>query len=311
MHRPSAARLFWASFSSPSPAAAGRGTRELRAPSTSSLPGAKVFASAGCGGCHTLAGREVEGNGRPEPRPAAAGRSRRVERQVRNGGVGMPSFCEEAERDRDQPGRGVRLRVHAQLDHGRLRRRRLQAGRHEDRGLQGVRLPLLRAGLREHLLQRRPEGGARQVRPGHQDAGPDRARLPPDRARDRRRRALTLPRQRRPGVRRRPPELHVGLLPRHPRARVPRSRPEQARRRGAEVLRRPEDPEDRVHRLPVRPRPRARADDLHGLRPARSRCTPATSSRKATQLSCTRRRLHGELPVLVRRQVALAQGRRT
>jgi mono/diheme cytochrome c family protein len=60
--------------------------------STSSLPGAKVFADAGCGGCHTLAAAESKGTTGPnldELRPDA----QRVQRQVRNGGVGMPSFA--------------------------------------------------------------------------------------------------------------------------------------------------------------------------------------------------------------------------
>jgi mono/diheme cytochrome c family protein len=59
--------------------------------STSALPGAKVFASAGCGGCHTLAAAKSKGQVGPnldQLRPD----QQTVERQVRNGGVGMPSF---------------------------------------------------------------------------------------------------------------------------------------------------------------------------------------------------------------------------
>ena len=62
--------------------------------SSASLPGASVFASAGCGGCHTLAAAGSKGTIGPnldELRPDA----QRVERQVRNGGVGMPSFAKK------------------------------------------------------------------------------------------------------------------------------------------------------------------------------------------------------------------------
>lgn len=55
------------------------------------MPGAKVFDSAGCGGCHTLAAAKSNGTVGPnldQLRPD----QQRVERQVRNGGVGMPSF---------------------------------------------------------------------------------------------------------------------------------------------------------------------------------------------------------------------------
>lgn len=59
--------------------------------SASESPGAKVFADAGCGGCHTLGAAATNGTAGPnldETKPDAA----RVERQVRNGGGGMPSF---------------------------------------------------------------------------------------------------------------------------------------------------------------------------------------------------------------------------
>ena len=61
---------------------------------TSSLPGAKVFDSAGCGGCHTLQAAKSKGTVGPDLdqlRPDA----QRVERQVKNGGVGMPSFSKK------------------------------------------------------------------------------------------------------------------------------------------------------------------------------------------------------------------------
>jgi cytochrome c553 len=58
---------------------------------SASSPGAKVFASAGCGGCHTLKAANAKGQVGPnldELKPAEA----TVERQVRGGGNGMPSF---------------------------------------------------------------------------------------------------------------------------------------------------------------------------------------------------------------------------
>lgn len=59
--------------------------------SASSSPGAKVFADAGCGDCHTLGAAGTNGTAGPnldEKKPDAA----RVERQVRDGGGAMPSF---------------------------------------------------------------------------------------------------------------------------------------------------------------------------------------------------------------------------
>ena len=58
---------------------------------TTALPGAKVFTSAGCGGCHTLSAAGSKGTVGPnldQLRPD----TQTVARQVRNGGVGMPSF---------------------------------------------------------------------------------------------------------------------------------------------------------------------------------------------------------------------------
>jgi cytochrome c553 len=58
---------------------------------TSSSPGAKVFASAGCGGCHTLEAAGAKGQMGPDLDELKPDQST-VERQVRNGGNGMPSF---------------------------------------------------------------------------------------------------------------------------------------------------------------------------------------------------------------------------
>src|SRR4051794_1845528 len=58
---------------------------------SSSTPGGKVFASAGCGGCHTLKAANAKGQVGPnldELKPDAT----TVEHQVRVGGNGMPSF---------------------------------------------------------------------------------------------------------------------------------------------------------------------------------------------------------------------------
>ena len=68
--------------------------KESSSSSTSSLPGAEVFDSAGCGGCHTLQAAKSKGTVGPDLdqlRPDA----QRVERQVKNGGVGMPSFSKK------------------------------------------------------------------------------------------------------------------------------------------------------------------------------------------------------------------------
>ena len=53
--------------------------------------GAAVFASAGCGGCHTLAAANSSGSTGPnldDLKPSVE----QVEEQVRNGGGGMPAF---------------------------------------------------------------------------------------------------------------------------------------------------------------------------------------------------------------------------
>ncbi|MEP6910162.1 MAG: cytochrome c [Actinomycetota bacterium] len=57
-------------------------------------PGAQVFADAGCGTCHTMATAGATGKVGPnldELRP----NQQRVERQVKNGGNGMPSFADK------------------------------------------------------------------------------------------------------------------------------------------------------------------------------------------------------------------------
>ncbi len=62
-----------------------------RAPPPKGPDGAKVFASAGCASCHTLAAANASGNVGPnldDLQPDFA----TVQHQVENGGGGMPSF---------------------------------------------------------------------------------------------------------------------------------------------------------------------------------------------------------------------------
>src|ERR1700675_4489788 len=56
-----------------------------------SSPGAKVFASAGCAGCHTLKAANAKGQVGPNLDELKPDQST-VARQVRAGGNGMPSF---------------------------------------------------------------------------------------------------------------------------------------------------------------------------------------------------------------------------
>ena len=57
----------------------------------SSSPGGKVFASAGCGSCHTLKAAGAKGQVGPNLDELKPDEST-VEHQVRAGGNGMPSF---------------------------------------------------------------------------------------------------------------------------------------------------------------------------------------------------------------------------
>jgi mono/diheme cytochrome c family protein len=63
--------------------------------------GAKVFASAGCGGCHTLSAAESKGERGPNLDELEPGYDT-VVRQVTNGGNGMPSFGGRLSRDQIQ-----------------------------------------------------------------------------------------------------------------------------------------------------------------------------------------------------------------
>jgi mono/diheme cytochrome c family protein len=72
-------------------AGCGGNKKESSSANTASLPGAKVFASAGCGGCHTLEAAKSKGTVGPNLDQLKPD-TQTVARQVRNGGVGMPSF---------------------------------------------------------------------------------------------------------------------------------------------------------------------------------------------------------------------------
>src|SRR5690349_15289642 len=71
--------------------ACGSGSKKGAAGSAAKLPGAKVFAKAGCAGCHTLQAANAKGQIGPNLDELKPDQST-VERQVRNGGNGMPSF---------------------------------------------------------------------------------------------------------------------------------------------------------------------------------------------------------------------------
>jgi mono/diheme cytochrome c family protein len=78
------------------PSDSGAGTTSGGTPTqtqsqTKAPDGAKVYASAGCGGCHTLAAANSSGNVGPnldDLKPDFA----TVQSQVENGGGGMPAF---------------------------------------------------------------------------------------------------------------------------------------------------------------------------------------------------------------------------
>ena len=62
--------------------------------SATSSPGAKVFADAGCGNCHTMEAADATGTTGPNLDDLKPEKER-VARQVQNGGVGMPSFSDK------------------------------------------------------------------------------------------------------------------------------------------------------------------------------------------------------------------------
>src|SRR5437667_10301132 len=74
--------------------ACGGGSKGSAGSSAASSEGAKVFASSGCGSCHTLAEAKTKGTVGPNL-DALKPEAERVARQVRNGGPGMPSFSQK------------------------------------------------------------------------------------------------------------------------------------------------------------------------------------------------------------------------
>lgn len=67
--------------------------RTATTPAPTETPdGAQVFASAGCGSCHTLAAARSKGNVGPNLDDAAPG-FEETRSQVANGGGGMPAFA--------------------------------------------------------------------------------------------------------------------------------------------------------------------------------------------------------------------------
>ena len=274
-------------------------------PQASSATGAAVFADAGCGDCHALSAAGSTGTAGPSLdalKPAAD----RVERQVTSGGRGMPAFGGTLTDDEIAD-------VAAYVEESscvepRLRRRGVRARRHEARGLRGEQC-VLRAGVRQPRVRRGAEArpcGLRREDPER----PHGRRLPPDRALPGRGRARPLRRRGRAGLRGRHGRVLVRLLPRHPRACL-RGRLGGGATRGvaAAVLERP-GAHERLRRVPVRPRARARADDLHELRHAALARDLRRALHRLGPDVVHRRRIHGEPPDLVRDALQVAAGRR-
>jgi len=71
--------------------ACGSSKNDSTSAAAKKLPGARVFASAGCAGCHTLKAANASGQVGPNLDELKPDEST-VARQVRNGGNGMPSF---------------------------------------------------------------------------------------------------------------------------------------------------------------------------------------------------------------------------
>ena len=215
-----------------------------------------------------------------------AGRGRRAARVPRRR-VGEPA----------EPYR--RRRVQPTSDRGHVRARR-------QRAVLLHRTRLLGAGVREHLVPPGAEGRHSGSSTSGSRATRDRGELSPDRPHDRLRRAGSLQGQRLAGVHRRLGELQLGLLPRDPRAGARRGGHQGGARAGrSPPLRRPGRARDGLHRLPVRPRARTRADDPHRPRPAALALDLRTPPDRVGSDLLRRRRLHGELQLLLRRQVAL------
>ena len=228
------------------------------------MAGKKIFASAGCAGCHTFKAAGSTGKVGPDLDAVSASPGR-VLLQLRKPGGIMPSFAGKLSEKQKADvaafvgaGRASGKAVAAPFAPDGKRLHDCARGQH--------RVP--RAVLRQPDLQRGSEEGARAAADDDHDEHRGRRRLPSDRPPHGLGGADALSRQGRARVHRRLARLRVGLLPRDHRARLPRSADRQARRRRAPAVQRLADHRPAVPAVPVHPRPRARADDLHRLRHA-------------------------------------------
>ena len=286
----------------------GNGGGDGGSDSAASSPGAKVFADAGCGNCHTMEAADATGTTGPSLDDLKPEKER-VARQVRNGGVGMPSFGDKLSDEQiDQVADFVSNETRKATGGGSV-----AAGFKPDdtkvEDCDEADFHCFEQAFANIAYNDGPKAALDRFDEDIKTPGPierDCHRIVHAIGAG----ALShLRRQRRPGVRRGPRELHVGLLPRDPRAGVPRRPSGPARGRLAQVLFRSGDPEDPVHRVPVRPRPWPRPDDLLGLRLAGLVEDLRQALERLGRHLVHRRRLHGELSVLVRREVEMAEER--
>ena len=159
--------------------------------------GAKVFATAGCGGCHTLTAAASTGTVGPSLDTTSLSADR-IARQVRRGGNGMPAF--ESTLSDDEIAAVAAYVGGASKGGGNV------AGKFKpdetvlaDCGTGGEHLP--RAGVRQPRVRGRRQGGDRRA--GEEDGGRRSCpgRLPSHRPLDRRGDACPERRERRQGVR--------------------------------------------------------------------------------------------------------------
>ena len=184
-------------------------------PQVSSETGAAVFADAGCGDCHALSAAGSKGTAGPSLdalKPAAD----HVEHQVTRGGRGMPAFGGVLTDDEIEA-----VAAYVATSAASSPVSVAAAFEPDDTQLADCkrRQQVLRAGVRQSRVHRGAEAGPRGLRREDRDR-PHRCRVPPDRARGRRRRARPLRRRGWARLRGRHGGVLVGLLPRHPRARV-------------------------------------------------------------------------------------------
>ena len=271
--------------------------------SGSSDPGAKVFADAGCGGCHTLDAAGSSGSIGPNLDDANPS-SDEVVAKVKSGGGGMPSFEGELS---EQEIRDVAAFVSGgEQGQASAAVSKIKPFKPNTERLGVPRRRLPPAGIRKHRVPRGPETGTRTLR-GKGQRRCRGGRLPPDRAHDRRRLAPALRRERRQGARRRERDLRVRLLPRPPGVEA-RGCPEGPGRVGRAHGLRPDEEHGQLLRLlPVRPRARPRADALHAVRPSRRATALPQAGHRLRPRLVQRWGLHGEPAVLLRHHLAVAE----